>query len=99
MIDREKLIELIREVEHTCRQVECWDCKTYVLEDGNCQAEAIANHLISKGVTIPVRCGECCYYNENGICCCPNAVQSFYGCKVKETHFCSYGERREDERN
>ena len=94
MTDRENLIELIREVEHTCRQVECWDCKIYVLEDGNCQAEPIANHLISKGVTIPVRCGECVYWDDDSRCNAPiNGLVREY---TKFDDFCSYGERRED---
>ena len=87
MTDREKLIELIKEAN-----LSMWGRSG--LSSAAERRAYLADYLISKGVKIPVRCGECCYYNENGICCFPNAVQSFYGCKVKENHFCSYGERR-----
>lgn len=44
-----------------------------------------------------VRCKNCYYYNENkGICTNTACVKSFYGCKVKEDDYCSYGKRRKD---
>ena len=49
--------------------------------------EQLADYLISKGVTIPVRCGECEKERE-----CKNAQY------LGETGFCSYGERKEDDR-
>ena len=59
--------------------------------------EEFADYLISKGVTIPVRCWECEYYREEkGICSNPAVVKSYYGCKVKKDGFCSYGERKEE---
>lgn len=45
-----------------------------------------------------VRCEKCDWYREDGgICVNPKCGQSWYGCRVPEQHFCSYGERRSDE--
>lgn len=42
-----------------------------------------------------VRCRDCEYYREeNGYCMNPHCSSSFYGHRVKEEHYCSYGERR-----
>lgn len=54
----------------------------------------IADYLISKGITIPVRCGECIYmeeaYEKNGFLICPAS-----GMEIMNTDFCRYGERKE----
>jgi hypothetical protein len=43
-----------------------------------------------------VRCKDCFYYREeNSYCMNPHCSSSFYGHRVKENHYCSYGERRE----
>ena len=45
-----------------------------------------------------VRCEKCDWYREDGsICVNPKCGKSYYGCRVPEQHFCSYGERRSDE--
>ena len=45
-----------------------------------------------------VRCEKCDWYREDGgICVNPKCGQSWYGCRVPEQHFCSYGERRSDD--
>lgn len=42
-----------------------------------------------------VRCKDCAYYREeNGYCMNSHCASSFYGHRVKEEHYCSYGERR-----
>lgn len=59
-------------------------------------ARQIADYLISKGTTIPVRCGECIYmeeaYEKNGFLICPAS-----GMEITNTDFCSYGERKEND--
>lgn len=45
-----------------------------------------------------VRCKNCAYYREeNGYCMNPHCSSSFYGHRVREEHYCSYGERRTEE--
>lgn len=44
-----------------------------------------------------VRCKDCDWYREDeSICVNPHCTKSYYGCRVPQKHFCSYGERRED---
>lgn len=44
-----------------------------------------------------VRCKDCAYYRkETSYCLNPHCSSSFYGHRVKENHYCSYGERREE---
>lgn len=77
MTEREKMIELLREAIH--------------LRDGICRVigkkrtEQIADHLIANGVTIPVRCKDCTYYNEDGEYC-----GNWGECRHPE-HFCDEG--------
>ena len=55
-----------------------------------------------KGYAVPaVRCKDCDWYrpHEGSICVNPHCCKSFYGCRVRADHFCSYGERRNDENN
>ena len=40
-----------------------------------------------------LRCKDCKFYNAN----CPYPVCDYHEINVKETDFCSWGERREDE--
>jgi hypothetical protein len=46
-----------------------------------------------------VRCKDCDWYREEdgGICVNPKCTKSYYGCRVPEQHFCSYGEWWESE--
>ena len=47
-----------------------------------------------------VRCKDCAYYREEtSYCLNPHCSSSFYGHRVKENHYCSYGERNEDDGN
>ena len=51
------------------------------------------------GYAVPVVwCKNCDWYREDGsICVNPHCGKSFYGCRVRQDHYCSYGERREGE--
>lgn len=41
-----------------------------------------------------VRCKDCAYYREEtSYCLNPHCSSSFYGHRVRENHYCSYGER------
>ena len=49
-----------------------------------------------------VYCKDCAWYTKNdpeykGICVNPHCGKSFYGCPVRDDHYCSFGERRNDE--
>ena len=51
----------------------------------------------TEDVVSVVRCKDCYYYNkEKYICTNTSCIKSFYGCRVDEKHYCSYGERKED---
>ena len=44
-----------------------------------------------------VRCKNCAYYREEtSYCLNPHCSSSFYGHRVKENHYCSYGERNKE---
>lgn len=64
---------------------------------GKTESAYLADYLISKGVTIPVRCRECKEAERDDesewyLC-------HYHGCDYnKGEHFCSYGERKEDDR-
>ena len=98
--DREKLIELIE-----FGLAEWWEehKKTYDHEDEN-EIPSIVDYLISKGVTIPVRCWECRYaehlLNAEGTpyeLCNINDETAEYTNNVRHPNgFCSYGERKEE---
>ena len=45
-----------------------------------------------------VRCKDCAWYSgEERICTNSHCTKSYYGCRVREEHFCSFGERREQD--
>jgi hypothetical protein len=97
--DREKLIELIE-----FGLAEWWEehKKTYDHEDEN-EIPSIVDYLMSKGVTIPVRCGECKQWNPSNARAGNTAedMQAIGGCEYskylrREKDFCSYGERKEE---
>ena len=84
---REKLIELLREVQYQGNAVHGY-------QDKYIQNSELADHLIANGVTIPVRCKECkslCrnYAHMRKHC-------GLTGQLVDDDDFCSYGERRND---
>ena len=51
---------------------------------------------LSADVVEVVRCKDCAYYREEtSYCLNPHCSSSFYGHRVRENHYCSYGERNE----
>lgn len=78
---REKLIELLREVQYL----------------GGLE-EKIADHLITNGVTIPVRCKDCKWYRiaptDNVPYCCHES--GYCGEHMKGLFFCACGERKDN---
>lgn len=54
----------------------------------------IADHLIANGVTVPVRCRECLYF-ENGKDYVPYCNNWDGLREIKEDDYCSYGKRKE----
>ena len=57
-------------------------------------ATIAADHLIANGVTIPVLCKDCVHRKER-VCINPSAGM-WVGVELKDSDFCSYGERRTD---
>ena len=50
-----------------------------------------------------VYCRDCAWYREDdpeyrGTCVNPHCGKSYYGCHVAEEHYCSFGERRSNEK-
>ena len=87
--DREKLIELL---DTNCGYVD------------EMKADELADYLISKGATIPVRCGECKHWCEPRFCIlterkygdCIKPLGAYEdGIETYEDDFCAYGERKE----
>ena len=59
------------------------------------------NLLIASTPTVDavevVRCKACDWYRKDGsICVNPKCGKSWYGCRVPEQHYCSYGERKDN---
>ena len=87
---REKLIELIGQAQ------DCGCDVTDVVEMNYVENDALADHLIANGVTIPVRCKECKH-------CALGYIRSYLGwCSewkalVTYIGFCHKGERRTDD--
>jgi len=52
----------------------------------------IADHLITNGVTIPVRCKDCIYWEDGYLGYCPK-----HHISMEFDDFCSYGERKTDD--
>ena len=82
--DREFLIEILR--------------NEIMLRSDKDPYEDLADQLISKGVTIPVRCGECRYKYEPVKCSLWIATE---GDKVAfryhgDDFYCKFGERKEE---
>ena len=86
---REKLVELIRDAcdnGKDCATKACWDC--------------LADGLIAKGVvTIPVRCKDCKHYmlweDSDDKKTCAKSI----GLMVSDPDdYCSYGERKDNDR-
>ena len=97
--DREKLIELTSKAEeqyYNETPVGKISFKTH--------RAYIADYLISKGVTIPVMCGECKHWYKfdfeetGGECEALGDCVAYFGCYVETemTDFCNRGERKEE---
>lgn len=87
--DREKLIDILIDGNNTM-----W----WVFLD-NYQISAFADYLISKGVTIPVRCKDCkkCIVRRlPDLGTIISTHCNLYRRDVNENEFCSYGERKEE---
>ena len=97
---REKLIELLRGATKTLEeQKERWILGGKAGERPGIFS-CFADHLIANGVTIPVRCKGCRHY-DFGVCLkiySDGAVSQYAWQARNENDFCSYGERRSDER-
>jgi hypothetical protein len=86
---REKLIKLLDDFSAPVMLMDTklmdWNIPTQQLR------EAMADHLIANGVTIPVRCKNCkAYDKEVGYC-------EAMGFTCEANDFCSYGERKDNE--
>ena len=99
MTDREKLIKLLMKSPVSGRKT----LEDYMLLS---TIGDIADYLISKGVTIPVRCGECKHWHPSNARMgdTEEDMQAIGGCVYtrycrREKDFCSCGERKEDENN
>ena len=74
----------------------------YLMTDSKCpafflnneQVLALADYLVENGIVIPVRCGECVYLNEYGICelKCPIRFREQF---VGKNDYCSHGKLEE----
>ena len=91
MSEREKLVELLSDEFHfTFTPI---------------AIASVAEYLLSHGVAVPVRCGECKYYRNhpNGLCFLwTEPSTNDRGWKgdahcVEPDDFCSYGERKDNE--
>ena len=69
----------------------------HLFDEGNPRhiAQQVVEEQPTADVVEVVRCGKCIWYNEEKfICTNPHCTKSFYGCRVDENHYCSYGERK-----
>lgn len=98
--DRERLIEAMASAlcgiySPTCDEWQPHDC-------GKCFANGIhiadiADHLITNGVTIPVRCKDCKQWcRNNGITDSPNGNCFYHDATTNGYDFCYYGERKDN---
>lgn len=101
---REKLIELLKEIEGVCPKEE--SCQNCEYDDmGNCSFYAKADYLIANDVVPVVRCKGCRWFNKEGyeedneheedsalhMGFCLHWRRGTQACR-----FCSYGERRDN---
>ncbi len=76
----------------------CDECQLYDYSNGKPDIENCEDFINEEKPFNVVRCGKCIWYNEEKfICTNPHCTKSFYGCRVNENHFCSYGERKNDD--
>lgn len=108
MTDRERLVALIEsaheEYESFCEETPyCNVCKLDNVKD--CLSDFIAERLISNGVTLPVRCGECKFGMDYEFGCgnihfaCVDIEDDGFirfASAVDRDEYCGRGERRAD---
>lgn len=58
--------------------------------------EHLVDYLMSKGVTIPVRCGECKHWASKHRFCRLHGLDGYGNSRFGENGFCSRGERKEE---
>lgn len=73
------------------------DCRNKTDTYGNsCFKMRLIDTTPTADVVEVVRCKDCAYYREEtSYCLNPHCSSSYYGHRVREHHYCSYGERRE----
>lgn len=60
-------------------------------------ADIIENFPTADVVEV-VRCKDCAWHDdEDNVCVNSRCSKSYYGCRVPREHFCSYGEKRDEE--
>lgn len=62
-------------------------------------AERIADHLITNGVTIPVRCKDCKHMKTTKVPPIPSYCKKHNKMPVSGDDYCSFGERNTDAEN
>lgn len=92
MTDRERLREVINQ----------WLNEPIPFNETLDYGTMLTDYLISKGVTIPVRCGECVYYSETKARRCDHPQLEYdiecydQWVETSPNDFCSYAERKEE---
>ena len=87
-INREAVLKHKRKMQGEDWSGEFWD-EAVLCED--------IRKIPAADVVEVVRCKDCAYYREEtSYCLNPHCSSSFYGHRVKENHYCSYGERSEE---
>lgn len=95
---RNKLIELLENANYQCDNRDCDEdadgCEYH--RYANCWAQFVADHLIANDVVPVVRCGNCCLTQHSPYALCVWCDKHHKTMKL--TDFCSYGERKDNER-
>lgn len=98
---REKLIELIKQVDERCEATSCMKCE-YRGKGLSCGRYMLADYLIENGVVIPVRCGECKFLETSGTW--EDGISDECGLYIIsdmddiDTSYCHYGKPKEREK-
>ena len=93
---RDRLVELLAEIHNCCpKKSSCEKCEYRELE--NCRSYSDADFLIANGVVPVVRCKDCKHCRKDTYFdYCDKYSRPFDKLYVEKDHFCSYGERKED---
>lgn len=75
---------------------DCFDNTLFMLgyDKHDLPRRALAQQRAADVIQV-VRCKNCNWYRDEGLCMNPHCGKSWYGCPVRPDHFCSYGERKE----